>query len=1426
MAVVSENKCKECGAVIPSGSPGNLCGKCLLSLGLEAAQGVIDATALDGESEAQAQAGRLAGNSIEPSLQAPGPVETVVVNPPPTEGPGDKIGRYKLLEKIGEGGFGTVYVAEQKEPVKRRVALKVIKLGMDTRQVVARFEAERQALALMDHANIAKIFDGGATASGRPYFVMELVRGTPITQYCDANHLPPFKRLGLFIQVCRAIQHAHQKGVIHRDIKPSNILVTLHDGVPVPKVIDFGIAKATQADLTDKTVYTQFQQFVGTPAYMSPEQAEMSGLDINTRSDIYSLGVLLYELLVGATPFNPRDLLARGLDEMRRTIRETEPIRPSTRLRSMTQEELTTAAERRGADAPKLIGLLRGDLDCVVMKCLEKDRTRRYETVNGLAMDIQRHLDNEPVVARPPSAAYRLRKFARRNKVTVTAAAIVAAVLVLGIFASTWEAIRARRAERTQTRLSGEAQKAQEREQIQARRAREQLLRLSVANGVRLEKEGDLTGALLWFAQSLRRVEGDPDQERVHRLRYASVLQHCPKLIQVLSHTNGVQCAVFSPNGRSVLTISDDARVWDAATGEPVTPAFCHTPSVGCPTAFSPDGTRVVILGPDANTARVYDARTGEPITPPLVNSNALYHAAFSPDGRRVVTGGWDTRVLVWDADSGACVLPPLRHQGVVTQASFSPDNRRILTASFDGTARLWDAATGLELCPPLCHEDAVRDAVFSPDGRCVATASVDQTARLWDANTGQPVGQPLNHPKEVYHVSFSPDGRRLLTSGLEEARVWDLSTGKFLTFKHVSITGWMRFPLFSPNGKFLISADSDHSARVYDALTVQPLGPPLPHNGPITHAAFSPDSRQVVTASADGTARIWEINPPDARAVSSPSRSLVNRAAFSPDRRRLAIASGDGTARLVDALSGKAIGPVLRHDGPVLHNGNPFGPVLRYDGPVLHICFSPDGRWLATAGLDASLRVWDAATGLPVGSPMNQGDWITEGMTRLWLNELSVGSSMKQAGWVTFACFSPDSRRVCAVAGQRLQIWEPATGQPTTLLMEHSALIEYAAFSSVDGRLVSACADGTARVWNAETGEAITPVFRHEQAVFHASFSPDARFVVTASCDRTARVWDAKTGELVMVPLSHDTAVQAAAFNSAGTRIFTLTEEGLCSWDLPSEARPVEDLALQAAVLAGRRLDFTGSFSDLTPEESREGWQRLRSRHPTRLYPRERIGPAEVGPGNAEAGRFLESLELTRRTPERHAQARPFCVDLSAAVNLHLNAELRNMARGGSLPTLPQGRQKFGETEFEIGPGVVQFACQYFQLMGTEFPQKQFLGLKVGRKCRTLHFLHARRWGDLKAAFLASYLIHFANGLTWEIPVTNQNQGNVRYSGDEPGGAKGSIVAWRGTNSLGQVRLFQTSWENPLPEVEVESINLVSGMSFYPAFLAAITVE
>ncbi len=485
---------------------------------------------------------------------------TVRVDIPLTEKPGDRIGRYKLLQQIGEGGCGVVYMAEQEEPVRRRVALKVIKLGMDTKQVIARFEAERQALALMDHPNIAKVLDAGATETGRPYFVMELVRGIKITDFCDESKLSTEDRLKLFIQVCQAIQHAHQKGIIHRDIKPSNILVTINDGVPVPKVIDFGIAKATQGRLTDHTLFTAFEQFIGTPAYMSPEQAVMTSLDIDTRSDIYSLGVLLYELLTGRTPFDAKELLAAGLDEMRRTIRETEPPKPSTRLGTMLDAERTTTANHHHTDAPKLIHLLHGDLDWIVMKSLEKDRARRYETANGLAMDIERHLHDEPVNARPPSALYRLHKSVRRNKTAYAAATAIAAVLVIGVVVSTWQAIRATRAEREQSRSRQIAQQAQADEARQRREAVEARTRAE-ADEKKAETEAAKSQQVAQFLKQMLRSAGP----EVALGRDATLLREildrtAEQVNQYLTNQPAVQAELLNVSGWVYWTIGESGK--------------------------------------------------------------------------------------------------------------------------------------------------------------------------------------------------------------------------------------------------------------------------------------------------------------------------------------------------------------------------------------------------------------------------------------------------------------------------------------------------------------------------------------------------------------------------------------------------------------------------------------------------------------------------------------------------------------------------------------------------------------------------------------------------------------------------------------------------------------------------------------------------
>ncbi|MHC4956377.1 MAG: tetratricopeptide repeat protein [Planctomycetota bacterium] len=461
------------------------------------------------------------GGSAEPAAETP--KDPAPDHAPSGEAAGDVVDRYKLLQEIGEGGMGTVWMAEQFEPVRRKVAFKIIKLGMDTKQVVVRFEAERQALALMDHPGIAKVLDGGMTENGRPYFVMELVKGIPITEFCDEARLGIRERLELFVQVCQAVQHAHQKGIIHRDLKPSNVLVTLHDGTPMPKVIDFGIAKATNQELTQKTLFTEYQQILGTPEYMAPEQASLSALDVDTRADVYSLGVLLYELLTGTKPFDLKTLLSRGYEEVLRTIREEDPPKPSTRA-SGTDEDTGKISVARQLGEGQLGKALRGDLDWIIVKSMEKDRTRRYETANGLAADIRRHLKDEPVAASPPSRGYRLRKFVRRNRLQVVAATVVMVAMLAGIVGTSWGLVEASRS-RT-SRLERELEKEQRAASDTARFGRnaEAVTALldQCENALRARDPGKAGIAL--DAARKRAAEGGADEETERTGRLAAEL--------------------------------------------------------------------------------------------------------------------------------------------------------------------------------------------------------------------------------------------------------------------------------------------------------------------------------------------------------------------------------------------------------------------------------------------------------------------------------------------------------------------------------------------------------------------------------------------------------------------------------------------------------------------------------------------------------------------------------------------------------------------------------------------------------------------------------------------------------------------------------------------------------------------------------------
>ena len=631
------------------------------------------------------------------------------------ERPGTVIGPYKLIEQIGEGGMGTVWMAQQTEPVKRLVAVKLIKAGMDSKQVIARFEAERQALALMDHPNIARVLDAGTTDAGRPYFVMDLVKGVPITRYCDEHHLTPRQRLELFVPVCQAVQHAHQKGIIHRDIKPSNVLIALYDGKPVPKVIDFGVAKAAGPPLTDKTLVTGFGAIVGTLEYMSPEQAEINQLDVDTRSDVYSLGVLLYELLVGSPPFTKKDLGKAGVLEMLRVIREQEPSRPSTKL--STAEGLPTLATNRGTEPAKLTRLVRGELDWIVMKALEKDRSRRYETANGFAVDVQRYLADEAVQACPPSARYRLSKFARKYKKALAIAAAFAVILVAGLVASTLLAVWARSAEREATRQRITAEAAKQEAVAQADQAEKNF---AEAQRQRAQAVALLYRSLTGEARAIREARGSGYRALAwKRLEQALRLETPEKDLTELRREAGACLGDF---------VGLEPTDWQP-------PA--RTGFYSCDLHPGGELLAIVLIGQTTSgqfTSEVLlrNVVTGQEIGRLRPERGLLFCVKFSADGKRLFTGEFNGVVGVWQVDAAGnwrranalTVVPESRafvspfplfpsflfsRKPTISQLAVSQDGSLLaaLTQSqFGGAFALWNLADG-KLAPEFHAADA-----------------------------------------------------------------------------------------------------------------------------------------------------------------------------------------------------------------------------------------------------------------------------------------------------------------------------------------------------------------------------------------------------------------------------------------------------------------------------------------------------------------------------------------------------------------------------------------------------------------------------------------------------------------------------------------------------------------------------------------------
>jgi len=1073
----------------------------------------------------------------------------------PDESIGQKIGRYKILEKVGEGGCGVVYVAEQTEPVRRRVALKVIKLGMDTKQVVARFEAERQALALMDHPNIAKVLDAGTTetvvheshgrarhsvhagfdpseggaqrtdapypsqtalSAGRPYFIMELVRGIRITDYCDQNNLPTQDRLELFIKVCQAIQHAHQKGIIHRDIKPSNILVTLHDG---------------------------------TPAYMSPEQAEMSGLDIDTRSDIYSLGVLLYELLTGETPFDGQELMSRGIDEMRKTIREKDPVRPSTKLATLQGEDLTTTAKRRSVESSKLAKLLKGDLDWIVMKCLEKDRTRRYETANGVAADIKRHLNNEPVVARPPSKLYEFRKTVRRHKVGFAATAAVIVALAIGVVTSTWQSILANRAKRTavaaqvseskqrqkaeaneQKAVDAQAAEAKLREEAEAQElAARQRAYASDMNVAKLALDGNNLGRAITLLNRQRPKPGERDL-RGWEWRYLWQ-QTRSDAEMTLCHKNSEICTLAASADGRLLAAADyhsgRLSLWDLQTRQEVVVAE-NLSMVQA--AIAPVGSLLAYTDVSnlASGEARYTLHLWNVITKKLELALPLEELclglAFAPDGRTLVIST-ENHITLWSVPDGKRLASyPCPQMNLVATTAFAvtPDLKLAAHGLPLKQFRVIDLQTGKELWSAQASMQFITALAFSPDGKTLASAAGfgEKTIRLWDVATGKEIGLPLKgHDSFVSSIVFLPDGKRLASgSGDQTIRIWDVTTGECLDVLRGHTLEVYRLASL-PNSNLLVSGSKDGEVCLWDTSVAHPRQ--LRHTiaDKVVELCFTADSQSVRAVDRQGNVSEWTGEDFKQKSQLLKISPLIQdwSSCFSSDARLLAAATETGFIEVWD-----------------LHSRTSKCQLKEIPGSE-PLQFLGDGNRLLTwSGTDHSLDEWDL---------------VTKRKLHSWRQPIDHD-------WEHPTAISPDERQFIALGfGGDNVCGSLEDGSQRKLDLNHLETMGSA--YSPDGRhLVLGSALGFARVFDTDTWSEQAKLQGFLVAVESVAFSPDGQRLATGSDDKQAlRLWDTESWQDVLtLEGASDFGSILVSYSPDGRHIGALGANGtLLIWSAPT---------------------------------------------------------------------------------------------------------------------------------------------------------------------------------------------------------------------------------------------------------------------------------
>lgn len=1013
------------------------------------------------------------------------------------------IDRYRLIKEIGAGGMGSVWKAEQIEPVKRLVALKVVRADVNSKDAIERFEVERQAIALMEHQNIAKILDAGETESGNPFFAMELVDGTPLNRYCDKNKLSVRERLELMIPVCRAVQHAHQKGIIHRDLKHSNVLVTEVDGNPIPKVIDFGLAKALghQGQLTDSTKITEVGKVVGTLHYMSPEQASTSKIDVDTRSDVYSLGVMLYKLLVGTTPLQSQNTEANeSWFDTLQMIRDKDPNLPSAQLQT-GPKDLHAISRLRNSTPDKLQQTVSGELDWIVMRALEKDRNDRYQTASDLALELERYLNDQPVLAGPRTALYSFKKFVKRNQSFVAALGLIATVLIAGIIATTASAIWAL-SERT--RANKKTVIAQE-ETANARMAEQMQKELQNAAHIDLQA---LRTKSSWSAWQLGNVEEayrllSSTEKSLSGWEYDFLSTEFESTKATLyGNSMAIADLDVSSDGAFFLSAGTDhtIRLWDAKTRKQVYRKVTEAEPT-C-VAFSND-SETFYLADESKKLSIFSTQTGD-VVKTYDRFESIVTCIEILPGDRIAIGLSDSdeeneidgaELLIFDLKQGKPVQKLSGHSKKITSIIANKEATQLVSSSHDGTIRIWNKDREFAQFRVLQrHASPVNGLAMAPNAEEFVSCGDDGTVRRWKLETGEQIQLISAHRRPIQSVAYSPEGERILSSSADRtAAIWNLE------------------------GK-----------KIRECIG---------HFEALTKCKFSKDGKSVLTGSTDRTIRLWDASEKSATISVKPHHEEVWSGSISLDGKRLATGSEDGTVAIMDIDTGKPVCEKLEHNGP-----------------VLSVKYSPDGKWLVAAGafvldkeaesddFNFALNIYDAKTGKFVKS--------------LGVHDHNVWD----------VSFSKDGR-FCATASadKSVRIWDPSDWTLVDKLTKFDGEVASARFSPDSTLLVAASDDFKVRLFDTTDFELLHTYDGHEHGVWRAIFSPDGQTIASSGFDGKIFFWGVAEGErkAISEPMkAHSDQIAGLTYSPMGNRLVSGSDDrSIRFWDPESR---VEFLSLR----------------------------------------------------------------------------------------------------------------------------------------------------------------------------------------------------------------------------------------------------------------------